>query len=270
MKAVALCALLALGVQSSGPIEHVVPQRDSGQAQLELARTWKGRFRGQETPEERERWRRLAVEAYRAVRHYHPQARAQGAEAAFRAGELLRAAGKVNDAEAEFRVARTLGAGTPFRARAQLELGHAARRREAWRVAIECYLDVALEERAARKQRDDAMIWAGRAWEAEGRHDEARRAWGIVARGQGDALLRVRAHDAIALSFVRDEDLEAAAGALHACFVDFITVSHERSELGRDVRAALARMGSVTALQRAIARRALKDQTENAEKALTR
>lgn len=272
MRAGVLLVVMVLGAsrQDEPPLEHVVPRRSSPVAQLEQARAWKGRLFGEPDESERERLRALAVRAYRAVRHYHPEARALGAEAAFRGGELLRATGRLDAAEAEFRVARSLGAGTPFRPRATLELGHVRRRRSDSRGAIEAYLDVAVDAHAAQAHRDDALYWAGRCWSDEGRVDEARRAWSVVARGNGDPLDRARAHDAIALSFVADGDLEAAAGALHACLVELSPIAYERTELGRRVRDALARLRVVPVLKAAIAERGLKDPERKAEKALTR
>src|SRR5262245_31481992 len=88
----------------------------NAEAQLAHARRQKYEMRGR--PEgELAAWRLRTVEAYRAVRVFHSEARAACVEAAFRAGEILRAAGDEAAALVEFGwAARQRGAGD-FRAR---------------------------------------------------------------------------------------------------------------------------------------------------------
>src|SRR5690606_18953885 len=62
----------------------------------------------------REALRQTAIDAYRGVLREYSGLPRVGAEAAFRAGELLRAAGRADEAGIEFRSAQRRGEGTPF------------------------------------------------------------------------------------------------------------------------------------------------------------
>jgi tetratricopeptide (TPR) repeat protein len=277
----ALCLLLAAPTGAGGALsarasaqdgdappralETSVPRMDTAAAQLAHARRIK-RTMSERPEEDRAFWRVLAVEAYRAVRAYHPGAAAACAEASFRAGELLRAAGEADAAQEEFERARAAGAGTPFRARAALEIGHLHRRAGRSREALDLYLAVAGDGRAAAAHRDDAWLWAGRVWSDEGRVPDARRAWEGVARGGQDPLDRVLAFDWLALSWLEAGDLEAAAGVLDRCRVALSPLALEETELGERVRNALLRMRVVTSLQSAIERRASGEDSERPRK----
>jgi hypothetical protein len=182
-------------------LERRVPHLDDARAQLDHARRLKRTLLEREG-DDRAFWRALAVEAYRAVRAFHPEAPAVGAEAAFRAAELLRAAGDDEPALRELAEARRLGGGTPFAARALLESGHIHRRAGRSRPALDAYLAVAGDARATQQHRDDAWIWAGQVWQAEGRGDDARRAWMGVAEDGADPLDRILAFDLIASSWL--------------------------------------------------------------------
>jgi len=178
-------------------MEVRVPRMDTAEAQLAHARGVK-RCMLQRPAEQRDFWRRLAIDAYRAVPYYHPDDRALGAEALFRGGELARAGGLDDEAAELFAKARDLGGGTPFRARAGLELGHLHRRAGRRREALDAYLAVAADARALPGQRDDAWLWAGKVWSAMGRIDDARSAWRRVAEHGDDPVDRVEAYDALA------------------------------------------------------------------------
>ncbi len=239
-------------------IETFVPRLESPQAQIAHARRIKRRLAGAEG-EELTFWRGLAVEAYQAVRLFHPAARAAGAEAAFRAGELLRAAEEDERALAEFRWCASQGGGTEFRTRARLEIGHLHRRHERWPEAREAYLDVAGDASAEPFRRDDAWYWAGMVWKTEGRTDDARAAWRRVAEQGSDALTRVQAYDALGLSLLESGDLEGAAGILHECLVRLSERALEETLEGERVRNGLLRMRLVEDLPREIARRKKSD-----------
>lgn len=236
------------------PLEVTVPRMEDARAQLDYARRLKGGLKDREGAE-REFWRGLAVEAYQAVRHYHPEAGELGVEAAFRAGELLAAGERLEEARAEFRAALEAGAGTPYRARAALELGDLARRSGDPRRALDRYLAVASDSGAAPRHRDAAWLGAARAWSALGRPEEAHRAWTLVAEEGAEPLDRIEAFDELALRWVHEGDLEAAAGMLHRCKHALRDAALEETVLGEKVRRALSRMRVVEELPRAIERR---------------
>ncbi len=236
------------------PLELRVPRMDSAEAQLAHARGLK--LAMLERPEaERALWRRRALEAYQAVLHYHPERRELAAEAAFRAGELVRAAGGEVEALALFSAAQRLGEGTPYRARAGLEVGHLHRRQARPREALDAYLAVAGDPRAQPAHRDDAWLWAGKVWSSVGKAEEARRAWTGVASGGADPLDRVHAYDCLVLQRVEEGDLEAAAGVLDECLHGLAEVALEETERGARVRKALQRMRCVEALRDEVRRR---------------
>ncbi len=235
-------------------IETVVPRMAGAEAQLGHARRLK-RQMADKQDEELVFWRKLTVEAYQAVRVFHPEARASCVEAAFRAGEILRAGGDEAAALEEFRWSAQHGQGTEFRARARLEMGHLQRRAERWREALECYLDVAADAGVSAARREDAWLWTGTAWRALGRAEEARLAWQRVAEHGTDALARVQAFDELALQRLRDGDLEGAAGVLDQCLRALSARALEETETGERVRNALLRMRIVEELPRAIALR---------------
>lgn len=267
MKGACLLGALALLVaplrQELGPaerkwLETVVPRMATPEAQLGHARRLK-RELGAKSGEERLFWRKLAVEAYQAVRVFHPEARTVAAEAAFRAGEILRSAEQDGPAAAEFRWCAQHARGTDFRARARLELGHLERRAERWREALELYVDVAADPEAAPARREDAWLWAGGAWSALGRTEDARTAWRRVAEQGSDDLLRVRAFDELGLSWLAAGDVEGAAGELARALEALSPRALEETESGERVRDALLRMRIVEELPRAIAARRASD-----------
>lgn len=235
-------------------IESVVPRMDSAGAQLGHARRLKRKMADKEG-DELASWRRRAAEAYRAVRLFHPEARAACVEASFRAGEILRAAGDDPGALAEFRWVLEHDGESDFRARARLEIGHLHRRAARWREALAAYLDAAADPRAGAARVEDAWSWAGTAWKALGRVEEARDAWRRVAERGTDADLRIRAYDELGLSYVETDELEGAAGVLDRCLCALSEKALEETEEGERVRNALLRMRLVDELPRAIARR---------------
>jgi len=264
---VLLCAVPP-AAQELGPterkwLETVVPRMATPEAQLGHARRLK-REMGAKRDEELVFWRKLAVEAYQSVRVFHPEARALAAEAAYRAGEILRSADQDGPAAVEFRWCAQHARGTDFRARARLELGHLERRAERWREALELYVDVAADAEAAPARREDAWLWAGTAWSALGRVEDARTAWRRVAEEGSEDLLRVRAFDELALTWLAVGDLEAAAGELARALALLSLRALEETESGERVRDALQRMRVVEELPRAIAARRALDPSRTA------
>jgi tetratricopeptide (TPR) repeat protein len=234
-----------------------VPRLESPAAQLSHAASCKTAMRGK-AGEELETARRAAVEAYRAVReHFAGEARAC-AEASFRAGELLRATSDTAGAIAEFEIARERGAETPFRARAGLEIGHVHRRGRMHGEALTAYEGVLADAGAKPGHRDDASYWIGHVHEAEGRIEDARRAWKRVAEEGEDPLDRIRSWDCIAHTFVLSGDLEGAAGVVERCREALSEVAAEETRLGERVRGALSTMRVLDELQRAVQEREAK------------
>ena len=264
MRTATTLALLVLCTGSAHPPQDGTPSRwledsisrmSSAEAQLAHARRLKQRLA--DAPEaERAARRALAVEAYRAVRLFHPEARAVAVEAAFRAGEILRAAGADAGALEEFHWSAAHGEGTEFRARALLESGHLFRRARRWSEALEAFLAVAGDPRARAARRADAWLWAGTVWKAQGRVDEARLAWQRVSDEAPDPLARIQAFDELALLLLEADDLEGAAGMLERCTNALAARALEETEDGERVRNALLRMRIVDELPRAILRRA--------------
>lgn len=226
---------------------------DTAEAELARAQSLRAALRKAPAPQ-RATLQREAVAAFRAVRTHFPQERAAAAEAAFRAGELLRADEPVA-AEAEFRAARELGAGTAFAARAGLELGHLHRREGALEAALGDYQSVSAEDKAERRYRDDALLWAGRVCADLGRKDEARRIWEGVAAAAESPLDRIEAFDELVLALVDAGDLEGAAGMLERCKTTLADTANEETQLGERVRNALVRMRAARRLEEAVARR---------------
>jgi len=253
------CANSTFSVPRAQPVQHeehlekFVPYMQDARAQLDHARRLK-RALYKHPPESREFWRKLAVEAYQAVRVFHPESRAISIEASFRAGELLRAGGRDAEALQEFSWASTRRAGA-FSTRARLEIGHLHRRNEEDRKALDAYLDVAADARADAAHRDDAWIWAGQIWKRGKRIEDARRAWKRVAEGGRDPLDRIRAFDLLGVLWFEEDDLEAACGVLNQCLQSLSEAALEETRSGERVRNALLRMRLVDELPRAIASR---------------
>lgn len=238
-----------------GPRPGGVPRRATPEAQLELALEAKRALRGTRGAA-REAARKEAAEAYRAVRRYFPKARAEGAEAAFRAGELLRSGGDRPGALEEFEAAWELGGRTRFGARAGLELGHTLRQLGRRKEALGWYEAVEALGEAWAEERDLGAYGQGRVLSELGRPEDARRCFARAARNGVAPLQRVRAFDAWAGSLIDAEDLEGAAGVLELGRQSLREASEELSTLGLRVRAAMEGMRSPGRLARAVARRA--------------
>lgn len=230
------------------------PKLDTAKAQLEHAASLKKALRGLEG-EARDQARKEAIAAYRSVREYFGGDANASAEAAFRAGELLRSADDSTGALAEFTIARDRGAGTDFRVRAMLEIGHLERRAKRLQQAIAAYEAVVADDTATARQKDDASLWVGRVYSDLERPADARRVWQRVAEKGDDPLDRVRAYDFMVSALVDANDLEGAAGTLARCREALADVAQEESKLGERVRSALAAMRSIDELARAVEKR---------------
>lgn len=231
-----------------------VQKFETAKAQLEHATSLKQALRGL-NGEARDEARAAAVAAYRAVREHFGTEAAPCAEAAFRAGELLRAADDLVGALTEFGIARDRGAGTEFRVRAMLEIGGVERRAKHPQPALAAYEAVLADGTASARQKDEALLWMGRLYADLERFDDARRVWQKVADKGDDPLDRIRAFDQIAALLVDTGDLEGAAGILKRCNEALADVAAEESKLGERVRNALGAMHSIDTLARAVAKR---------------
>lgn len=237
---------------------EAVPKLESARAQLDHADDLRRKVRGADEAS-RQAARASAAAAYRAVREHYPAEAAACAEAAYRRADLVRQSGDVESARAEYAVARERGAGTPFRVRASLELGHLERRAKRAPEAIAAYEAVVADPAAGPGQRDDASLWLGRVLADLGRGDDAVRTWKRVAENGDDPLDRIRAFDQWAQLLVAKTDLEGAAGVVERCREQLADAAQEESRLGERVRAALTNMRAVDELARAVEKRERKD-----------
>lgn len=253
----ALCAALAGVVLAAlHRPQETRPEPRLADARAQFARAVELRSAARSaTPATRVERVRRAAEAYRAVHAYFPGERALVAEAAFRAGELLRSVDASAPAERELELARELGRGTAFRARAGLELGHLLRSDEEHERALAAFLAVAADDSCERRYRDEAELWCGRVQAELGRIGEARRTWERVAAAARSPLTRCRAFDCLTLALVDAADLEGAAGMLARCREALAEHAREETELGVRVRAALSNMRAIRRLERAVAER---------------
>ena len=234
-------------------LERFVPRMHDAGAQLAHARRLKTRMYAQ-PPASRAFWRKLAIEAYQAVRVFHPEDTPLSVEATFRAGELLRSSDQPDRALVEFQWASRTRHGS-FSTRARLELGHLHRKQGRSRAALDAYLDVAADARAQATHRDDAWLWSGHVWKHDGRLEEARNAWRRVAERGQDPLDRIRAFDLLGELWLEKDDIEAACGVLNECLQALAQAALEETRNGERVRNAMLRMRLVDTLPRAIARR---------------
>lgn len=199
--------------------------------------------------------RAQAVELYRRVHREHPWECELAAQAAFRAGELLRAGGDLQGAIAEWERARDLAPGSEFGARALLEIGHVHRRAGRWDRALSAYERLVADPAADARQRDRASWWLARVLAERGEAEAARRALERLAECAEDPLLRVRAYDAWIRSLVQARRLEEAAGVLGLCRGALAERAAEHTSLGLRVAHALERMSAPAELAAAVEER---------------
>lgn len=186
--------------------------------------------------------RQRAIEALREVRRKFPGAREACAEAGFRAGELLRSAGDPEGARREWLIASDQPPGIVFRDRARLELAHLDRRAGRLDQALQQLSQLEQDPHARASLREEAAYWCGAIEHARGRMEDARRAWQRLILIAEDPLTRIRAWDRIALSWLDQDDPEAAAGVLEQCRQACADLALEETRTGERVRAALSTM----------------------------
>jgi len=243
------------GGQARVPFEQQELRKlESARAQLEAADRLRAALRGLRGAQRAER-ARAAATAYAALRVHWPAQRELCAEAAFRAGELLRAEGLEAAALAEFEFVRSLELRCVWRARAGLEIAHLQRRAGRRSAALDAYLAVLDDPRSEPQRRDEAALWAGRMYALLGKPEEAARRWEAVARRAEDPLQRIDAWDELALALVDAGDLEGAAGWIGRARESLADVALEETENGERVRGALERMRAIRRIERAVAAR---------------
>ena len=196
------------------------------------------------TGEERIEARRRIAGKLEAIARTVDYPAAIRAEAAFRGGEIRRADGASENALHCFRLARELGAATPFRTRAMLEIGHLHRRAEHWSLALDSFFAVSHDRSARLVERDAALYWSGVIWCECGELNAARRVWRQVARFAERQLDCVRAYDQWSLLEFNCGNLQAARDVLAVCDTQLNPIASEYTAVGASLRRALARMRS--------------------------
>jgi len=255
VRAVALAAALtAAGVAASAP----APAQSAGGARVEREADAKAQLKKADearravkgTGAERRALTEKAEEAYGAVLSLFPDAKAEGALASFRMGELRRRLGKVDGARESFAKVISIGADRKLSARAVLETGHLYRRSKELGKALEAYRRTATEFADEAGTRDDALYWVGTIHEQAKEHSKAREAWRAVAERGADPVDRVRAFDRVALSFLKEGMREDATKTVEAARAALADAAAEPSALGARVKKALERLRAVKALEK--------------------
>jgi tetratricopeptide (TPR) repeat protein len=239
--------ILLLCWQGRGPEEPA-------QAALARAMALRGEWRAAPAAQQ-PALREQALEAFRSVRRQYPFAREVCAEASFRAGELLRAAGDADAARREWLIAADQPPGITFRDRARLELAHLDRRAGRLESALQLLSQIELDPLARSALREEAAHWCGAIEQSRGRMSDARRAWRRLALMAEDPLVRIRAYDRMALTWLEESDLEAAAGVIEECRRACAELALEETRTGERVRTALATMRTLELLPGLIAQR---------------
>lgn len=174
------------------------------------------RAAGKKTGEERRTALRAAADAYRKVATEHPDSAAVSAEAAFRAGEIMRSLGDADAARSDFELAAKSGKQAPqFGARALNELGHLARRKEQFDEAIAFYQRVNSEFPGQDGEGARALTWVGKLEARLGKDEQARTTWlSLQERFPSQPVLAIRAADLAVLSWIEAGDATQAAKSL--------------------------------------------------------
>lgn len=258
------CALLG-GVASALPshaprsaaavLAADVPRQETASAQIAFAAKLRKSMDGK-LGAERDAIRTQAVDAYRAVRVLWPEDPDAGAEGAFRAGELLRAAKANAEAAQEFEIAREKGSLEGFGSRARLELAHLLRRTKQLERALAEFEALAALARAPQDRRDEAGLFAGKVQHELGLRAQACRTWQRLAEQAADPLDRIQAWDWLVQDLIDAKDLDGAAGMLERAREALAPIAAEETKLGERVRNAMQRMRAIDELQRAIEKRA--------------
>jgi tetratricopeptide (TPR) repeat protein len=199
--------------------------------------------------------RRAVIEGYRDLARKRGVEPAVVAECAVRAARLLIDEGRLDEALAEHERAIRHGADSGWRSQAYLEAAHALRRAKRWRPAEEAYDRACGAPHVLGSDRDEALDWRSRLQYQRGAVASAREGWRRLARQSLDPLRRIEAWDRLASQWLDADDLEAAAGELHAARIAFAAHHGASDELSLRIVAALDAMRSLTRAERMVERR---------------
>lgn len=248
----AAALVLAVVVGNSGFGD--VTRYETAREQLSHAQALRSVYR-ESQGKERQAAREAAVGAYEAVFSYHPKEPALAASAYFRAGELQRAAGLLRDALRLFEASQERSTSSSMRARSMLEVGHVQRRLLAFDEALSSYEKVMRDRKNAPKYRDRATFWKARVFLLMQRESDARRVFRVLAGATEDPFMVVRAYDELALSALREDDLEWTAGLIDACRIALADPLREETNVGRKLRVAFGTMRCRARLKAAVVER---------------
>lgn len=226
---VAVRALLGLALLGAAPVvlraapeplARLAHEDDAGRAALKSASA--ARSEASKAPKEARAEALAGVASlYRAIADAAEHDVEVRAEAAFRAGELLRTAKQLQPADEAFRLATELGGQSAeartFAARALLERAHLARRAKQEPEAIEIYERVRAEFGEQRRSAAHALTWSGklrlRAGDLAGASE---RLSGFAREYPEYAAEAVRNADLLAVELLEAGDEDAARAAIEA------------------------------------------------------
>jgi hypothetical protein len=245
-----LCPLAAAVPELAAPARDV----DLERAALDAAASVR-KAAYEEQGEARESGLLAAAARYGAVADEERWSAGTQAEGAFRAGEILRARGRADEARARFEQAVTAGANVPreatashlgrsFGARAQLELGHALRRQSQMELALVAYGQVAARFGDRAKQVGQAAGWRARVLLKEDRTEEAEQVAAVLpVLLAAEPMEAVRCADTIALALAEAGHEDRARRVLAALDLGLTPLMEAESDARVARRLADARDG---------------------------
>ncbi|MFT6040639.1 MAG: tetratricopeptide (TPR) repeat protein [Gammaproteobacteria bacterium] len=224
---------------------------DTADRALERARAKKQALQG-ERGESLTKLRAEAVAAYVRVHERWPKSGATAAEAAFRAGELLRAGQEPQLAIEQFLIATKLNNPGEFAARSLYEIGHVQRREGNIEPALAAFEQLVASGPVDAHLRDMSSVWYAKVLAEAGQLPDAERVLRRLTKTATEPTDRIRAYDELILMVVERGELEGAAGWLAECKHSVRESAGELTAKGQRVTRALERMRGLTALQVAI------------------
>jgi|FLOH01.1.fsa_nt_gi hypothetical protein len=246
-----LASATLLSAQQSPPstLAGAIPQEESAEMQLQVAAQAHEATRGRQGP------RRLqllhdAVEYYRAVAFWWPQAGEERAVAAFRRGEVHRALLEAGAARGAFE--ETLEAAnkaSDFYIRALLALGSLDRQENRWGDALQRYRAAVACQEASVRYRNDAREWIVKvhlstmAWQAA---EVAAGQWLATCEGPVEEIQIV---DFQIRALIGARQLRAADSAIRALLERMAVLAAAPTHEGARIQSALEQMKAPAALK---------------------